>query len=313
MIQKIQFELRELANVKREKVLRRFFKTGKGEYAEGDKFYGITVPETREVAKKYADSMALSEVEKLLHSQIHEERLAALMILAEQFKKGNDKIKEKIYRLYLRNTRYINNWDLIDLTADRIVGASLDGEPKDILEKLARSQSLWERRIAIISTWHYIRQKKYRDTFKIAKLLLQDKHDLIHKAVGWMLREVGKHCGQDILESFLRAYAPKMPRTTLRYAIERLPERKKRYYLNARNNKKWRKYMPKEGGAINGDIMKRTETAKSPTIVINVSSVDEYVKKVEAAGGKLVEPKKQIMDMGYYARVSDTEGNTLGL
>jgi len=220
-------ELKTKANPGKAKILQRFFKTGKGEYAEGNVFLGIVVPETRKIVQKY-NSLRLEDVAKLLRSKIHEERLAALLIMVNKFQTG--KGKEKIYNLYLKNTKYINNWDLVDLSADKIVGDYLFNKPKAILRKLAKSKSIWERRIAIMATFNFIKNNKFEETLKIAKILLNDKHDLIHKAVGWMLREVGK---RDLKteEKFLKKYYKKMPRTMLRYAIEKFPERKRKQYL----------------------------------------------------------------------------------
>ncbi len=224
---RLKEELRSKANPKKAKILRGFFKTGKGEYGEGDVFLGVIVPESRTVAKKYA-SLKLADVIKLLHSEIHEERLTALLIMINEFQAGQD--RGKIHHLYLKNTKYINNWDLVDLSADKIVGAYLSKKPKSILIKLARSRNFWERRIAIMATFNFIKNNEFKETLKIAKILLNDKHDLIQKAVGWMLREVGK---RDLKteESFLKEYCKEMPRVMLRYAIERFPERKRKRYL----------------------------------------------------------------------------------
>ena len=202
-----------------------FFKTGKGEYGEGDKFIGVTVPNSRKVAKKFAD-LSLSEAAKLLASGIHEERLIALLIIVGQFQKADEKGREKIYNFYLKNTKHINNWDLVDLSAGKIVGEYLAKKNKTILYKLAGSKSLWERRIAIISTGNFIGKGMFEDTLKISAILLTDKHDLIHKAVGWMLREVGKRSEKNLL-GFLKRNYKQMPRTSLRYAIERLPQNKR--------------------------------------------------------------------------------------
>ena len=211
-------------------VLQRFFKTGPGEYAQGDKFLGLTVPQIRSISKQFANPV-LSDIVKLLHSKYHEERLAALFIMVSQFKKGDGKLKEKIFKVYVSNTKYINNWDLIDLTAGQIVGAYLENRPKDILYQFARSKDLWKKRISILSTFKYIYEGKTQETLKIAQILLSDEHDLIHKAVGWMLREVGKRCSQKTEEEFLKKYYKKMPRTMLRYAIERFPEKLRQKYL----------------------------------------------------------------------------------
>lgn len=209
-----------------------FFKTGPGEYAEGDKFLGVMVPQSRAVAKKYRE-LSLAEVAELLRSRWHEERLVALFILVEQYRRGDQGRREKIYRLYLHSTRHINNWDLVDCSAEHIVGPWLGtkgGERRRVLDRLARSRSLWERRIAVLATFHSIRQGDYRDTLRIARMLLGDEHDLIHKAAGWMLREVGNREGE-VLRGFLRRHARSMPRTMLRYAIEKFPERERRAWL----------------------------------------------------------------------------------
>ena len=207
-----------------------FFKTGKGQYGEGDKFLGITVPQTRTVAKKYWQ-LPLAEVLQLLQSAFHEERLAALLIMILQYQKGDEKQKKEIFQAYLENTQWINNWDLVDLTADRIVGAYLDDKTKDLLFKLAQSKLLWERRIAMLATFYEIKKGKSEIALAVAEKLLGDREDLMHKAVGWMLREVGKRCSQKEEEKFLQKYIKVMPRTTLRYAIERFEEGKRRQYL----------------------------------------------------------------------------------
>ena len=213
--------------------LQRFFKTGKGEYGEGDVFIGLKVPDIRKVVKKHTD-IPIFDLKQLLRSKIHEERLSALLILVYQFKNGDEKKREKIFNFYLKNTKYINNWDLVDLSAGYIVGGYLEKRNRKILEKLAKSKSLWERRIAMIATFQFIYNGEYKTTFKIAEILLFDKHDLIQKAVGWMLREAGKRCSQKELERFLKTRYKKMPRTTLRYAIERFPEKKRKNYLKGK-------------------------------------------------------------------------------
>jgi 3-methyladenine DNA glycosylase AlkD len=220
-------ELRMEASPNKAKISQRFFKTGPGEYGEGDVFLGITVPDTRKVVKGYSN-LKLKEVVRLLHSKIHEERLTALLIMVNKFQA--EKNKEKIYNLYLKNTKYINSWDLVDLSAPKIIGAYLLCKPKLILYKLAESKNIWERRISIISTFCFIKNNKFKETLKIAKILLNDEQDLIHKAVGWMLREVGK---RDLKteEEFLKKYYKRMPRTMLRYAIEKFPEKKRKKYL----------------------------------------------------------------------------------
>jgi 3-methyladenine DNA glycosylase AlkD len=232
MLKKIKQDFLKLASPKQAALLSYFFKTGPGEYAEGDKFYGIKVPETRKLVKKYFKEISLEETRELLQSGFHEERLGALLILVEKFRHGDEKEKEKIYKLYLDNTEKINNWDLVDLTAPQIVGAFLDNKPKDILFKLADSKILWARRIAILATFYFIKNGQPEFTLDLADRLMSDKHDLIHKAVGWMLREVGKRCSEKLLESYLKPRYKKMPRTMLRYAIERLPEAKRKNYLH---------------------------------------------------------------------------------
>lgn len=212
------------------KLLSGFFKTAKGQYGEGDVFYGITVPQSRKIAKEFF-TLAFDEIKKLLDSPVHESRLIALIILVHQFEKGTEIQKEKVYNFYLQNTKHINNWDLVDTSAHKIVGEYLLDKDMSILTTLAHSQNLWERRIAIVATAAFIRKNKFKPTFDIATILLHDKHDLIHKAVGWMLREVGKR-DQVIEESFLDKYAQKMPRTMLRYAIEKFSPLKRKYYLH---------------------------------------------------------------------------------
>jgi len=227
-ITQLKNELQKLANPKTKVILERFFKTCKGEYGEGDIFLGIKVGPQRQLAKKYKD-LRLVDVIKLLHSEYHEARMAALFILIFQFVKVDEQARKKIFNSYLINTRYINNWDLVDLSAPNIVGVYLLDKPRQVLYKLAKSKNLWERRIAIMATFSFIRDHQYSDSLKIAKILLHDEHDLIHKAVGWMLREVGKR-DIETEEKFLQKYYKKMPRTMLRYAIERFPEKKRKYY-----------------------------------------------------------------------------------
>ena len=222
-------ELKKLADPKQAEVLQRFFKTGKGEYGEGDIFLGIKVPVQREVANKFGE-LFLEDIEKLLKSKIHEHRLTALFILIKQYERADKKKRARIFNFYLKNTKNINNWDLVDISAPKVVGDYLLNKPRSVLYKLAKSNNLWERRIAIISTFTFIRNNEFRDTLKIAEILLNDKHDLIHKAVGWMLREVGKR-DQKIEEEFLKKHYLKMPRVMLRYAIERFEERKRKFYL----------------------------------------------------------------------------------
>ncbi|MCX5708258.1 MAG: DNA alkylation repair protein [Candidatus Omnitrophica bacterium] len=225
----IKKALRRSASREKARILQRFFKTGPGEYAEGDKFIGVKVPDTRKIAREH-QYLKVKDLLVLLKSRVHEERLLSLLILISQFEKANEQGKAGIYRLYLHNTRNINNWDLVDLSAPQIVGAYLADKDKKPLYRLARSKSLWERRIAIIATFNFIKDNDFKETLILAEMLLGDKEDLIHKAVGWMLREVGKR-EQEKLERFLNGYTPQMPRTMLRYAIERFSERKKSHYL----------------------------------------------------------------------------------
>lgn len=225
--------LKKLANREKARILQGFFKTRKGEYGEGDVFLGITVPQTRAIARANRNAPR-SEVVKLLKSKFHEERLLALLILVEQFNRGNEREQSNIVDFYLKNTKSINNWDLVDLSADKILGSWLTNRPRKILYTLSKSKNMWERRIAIVATFSFIRNKESADTFKIAEALMDDQHDLIHKAVGWMLREVGKRVGEKALENFLHTNGKRMPRTMLRYAIEHLSEEKRRGYLSVK-------------------------------------------------------------------------------
>lgn len=210
-------------------ILQRFFKTGPGEYGEGDRFIGVKVPGVRAVCRECRGA-APADVLLLLRSRVHEERLLALLMLVDAFAKGDQHEQHRIYDLYLDNTAFINNWDLVDASAAQIVGVWLGDRSKRPLTTLARSAHLWERRIAIIATFDYIRRGSFDETFRISDLLLHDKHDLIHKAVGWMLREAGKRDGA-ALRAFLAPRYTSMPRTMLRYAIERFPEAERKRYL----------------------------------------------------------------------------------
>ncbi len=223
----IKKEIKNAANKKRAVILRRFFKTGPGEYGEGDIFFGITVPQSRKIAKEHPD-FSFKETEILLHSKVHEERLVALLLYVERFKE--EKNRKTIYGLYLKNIRWVNNWDLVDLSADKIVGTYVFSGDKKILFALARSRNVWERRIAMIATFHFIKQGVFDDALKIAEILVYDRHDLIQKAVGWMLREIGKR-SIPTEERFLKKYHKTMPRTMLRYAIERFPEKRRKEYI----------------------------------------------------------------------------------
>lgn len=225
----VKRELDKNENPADAKFLQRFFKTGKGQYGEGDIFIGLRVPLTRKIAGSFK-TLPLNEVEVLLESPIHEHRLCALIILAEDSKKADTAKKQAIYDLYLKRTDRINNWDLVDVSCRDIVGGYLMDKPRDVLYSLARSDNMWERRIAIVSTWAFIRVGQLEDTFKLAKILMKDTHDLIHKAVGWMLREAGKK-DEDSLRAFLDEHARAMPRTMLRYSIERLSSDDKLRYM----------------------------------------------------------------------------------
>ncbi len=210
-------------------VLRRFFKTAPGEYGAGDLFVGLCVPEIRKLAKEYND-LPLSEVIRLLKSPLHEARMLALLILVRAYARGDDSLQGRIYRLYLQHTRFINNWDLVDCSAEHIAGAHLRGRSRSPLQTLAASTLLWERRISIMATFRYVKGGEFDETLRIAQLLLGDPEDLIHKAVGWMLREVGKR-DRPTEEEFLQSRYRTMPRTMLRYAIEKFPEELRRRYL----------------------------------------------------------------------------------
>ena len=224
--------LRAAVDSKKAEFFPRFFRSGPGEYGEGDKFLGITVPQQRAVARQHKD-LALQDIVSLLKSPWHEERLAALFILVTQYKKADTTTKRNIYDMYLANTKYVNNWDLVDSSAHYIVGHYLLDKNRSVLYRLAKSNKLWEKRIAIIATYYFIRHSQLTDTYKIAELLLNDNHDLIHKAVGWMLREAGKRNVRS-LERFLDKHAAVMPRTMLRYALEKFPPTKRKKYMKAK-------------------------------------------------------------------------------
>jgi len=228
--QKIINHLLNLANPEIAEHSQRFFKTAKGEYGFGDKFLGIRVPVLRQTVKKFK-SASVSDAEKLLKSEYHEVRLFALLLLVFRFSKADEVDKTKIYQLYLDNTQYVNNWDLVDSSAHLIVGPYLEDKNRAILNKLAISDSLWERRIAIMSTFHFIKKNQYEDAIRISEELLNDREDLIHKAVGWMLREVGKR-DPAVEVAFLKKYYQQMPRTMLRYAIEKFSKEERQKYLS---------------------------------------------------------------------------------
>lgn len=229
MLNELKKELENFADKVQAKNLQKFFKTGKGEYGEGDIFLGIKVPIQRKIAKKYS-GLPLMKIQELLNSEIHEHRLSGLFILINKYKKAQEEEKANIFNFYLKNARRINNWDLVDSSAHKIVGDFLLDKKRNILYDLVRSENLWERRIAVISNFRFIDEKEFEDALAISELLLGDSHDLIHKAVGWMLREIGKK-DITILEKFLKEHYNKIPRTTLRYAIEKFPEEKRKKYL----------------------------------------------------------------------------------
>ena len=225
----IQKELRRVADKEIAEQSQRFFQTGKGQYGHGDRFLGIRVPALRKIARQNR-GVSVEQASRLLKSEFHEERLLALLLLVAIFKKANDEGRRAIYALYLENTRFINNWDLVDCSAEHIVGAYLRSGDKKPLYDLAVSDMLWERRISIMSTFCFIKHGEFADTLKIAEIMLADKEYLIHKAVGWMLREIGKR-NIETEEKFLKKYCRQMPRTMLRYAIEKFPTPKRQRYL----------------------------------------------------------------------------------
>ena len=225
--------MRAVADPLRVPILQRFFKTGPGEYAAGDVFIGATVPQIRKLAKEFV-GLTHVEVRKLLRSKFHEERLLALLILVRQYQRGDDKQRDRVYRLYTTHLKWINNWDLIDVTAPHIVGSHLSKcDPRSVLYEWAVSRDLWRRRLAIMSTFHFIKQDDFDDTLRLAEILLDDPHDLMHKAVGWMLREIGNR-DRAVEERFLKRHYKRMPRTMLRYAIEKFPESKRQAYLKGK-------------------------------------------------------------------------------
>ena len=229
LLETLRSKLRSVADPEKAKVLLRFFKTGPGEYGEGDVFLGIQVPVLRKFARENRD-LDEASLQVLLRSSVHEERMLSLLILIQKYVRGTDEERKKIYDFYLANTSFINNWDLVDLSAEHVVGHFLMKGSRRPLYQLAKSKSLWERRIAILATFHFIKQHEFSDTLKIAAILLSDKEALIQKAVGWMLREVGKR-DLDAEEQFLMKNYQRMPRTMLRYAIERFPEEKRKRFL----------------------------------------------------------------------------------
>ncbi|MBW6442416.1 DNA alkylation repair protein [Patescibacteria group bacterium] len=224
-------KLKKIANPEKARILQRFFKTGKGEYGEGEVFLGISVPDQRKISKEYYSKLNLKDLQRLLESKIHEHRLIALIILIEKYKKANKSKYEKreIVNFYLKNLSRVNSWDLVDISAPKILGDFILKEKSSLLRDLAKSENLWERRISVVSTYAFIKKNILGETLAISEILLNDQHDLIHKAVGWMLRELGKR-NKSVLELFLLPRYKKMPRTMLRYAIEKFsPEERKRY------------------------------------------------------------------------------------
>jgi 3-methyladenine DNA glycosylase AlkD len=228
----LRTRLRAIARPADVPILQSFFKTGPGQYGEGDVFIGVRLPQLRTLCRD-CRGISLDEVTRLLRSRVHEERLLALLLLVDAFGRGTVEEQRAIYAAYLANTAFINNWDLVDSSAHRIVGPWLEHRSRAPLRRLARSSSLWERRIAVIATLHFIRRGSFEDTFLLADALLDDPHDLIHKAVGWMLREVGNRDGA-ALRRFLKDRYRRMPRTMLRYAIEKFPEKERLAYLKGR-------------------------------------------------------------------------------
>jgi 3-methyladenine DNA glycosylase AlkD len=224
--------LKEHGNKEKALALQRFFKTAPGQYGEGDVFAGIRVPEIRKLAKQY-HMLPISEIAGLLRSPVHEARMLALLILVGAYAKGDSCLQNEIYNFYLRNTRHINNWDLVDVSAEHIVGAHLRFDDRTPIHALATSDLVWDRRISIMATFHYIKRGEFAETLRLAKMLLLDGEDLIHKAVGWMLREIGKR-DQNVEELFLRSCYRYMPRTMLRYSIERFPEELRQLYLRGK-------------------------------------------------------------------------------
>lgn len=230
-INRIRAQLRRVANPGIARASQRFFKTGPGEYGAGDRFLGVRVPQLRKLVPAFQDA-PLSTVTSLLESKWHEERLLALMLLERQYRRGDEKTRRRIAKLYLAKRKFVNNWDLVDSSAHVILGPHLQHAGRPFLDRLARSRSLWDRRIAVLATFCYIRQRDHQDALRIAELLVNDREDLIHKAVGWMLREIGNR--DPVVErKFLDAHAARMPRTMLRYAIEKFPPRERARYMRA--------------------------------------------------------------------------------
>lgn len=229
MLNKLISELEKNSDKEKAEIYQRFFKTGEGEYGEGDVFIGLTMPLQRSIAKKYLN-LSLPKIQELLKSKIHEHRMTGLIILTEKYRKASEQDKENIFGFYLKNTKHINNWDLVDVTCQHIIGDFLLDKDRKILYDLVHSDNLWERRIAIVSAGRFISKNEFEDVLAISEILLNDEHDLIHKAVGWMLREVGKR-DEEILRNFLKGNYSRLPRTTLRYAIEKFDEAERKKWL----------------------------------------------------------------------------------
>jgi len=231
MIEQLKKDLQEKANSERAELSQRFFKTGKGEYGEGDIFIGLTMPDLRSVSGKYTN-LNLVKIQELLNSKIHEHRMSALVILVNKYKKADEREKENIFGFYLKNAKKINNWDLVDISCPNIVGEFLyrNKDHRKVLYELARSENLWERRISMVSMLYFVKYEDFGDPLALAEILLNDKHDLMHKAVGWVLREIGKK-DVEVLKKFLKYHYKNIPRTTFRYSIERFPEEERKKYL----------------------------------------------------------------------------------
>jgi 3-methyladenine DNA glycosylase AlkD len=237
-------ELKKHATKERANLCARFFKTGPGQYGEGDVFIGLTVPMTRKLAKEYESTLTFVDIEKLIHSKIHEERYVGIIVLVQWFKHAekekNEKVRlkaqKRIFDFYIKNVAGVNNWDLVDTSASYIVGPFISEMTHEkrlvFINRCIASKNLWINRIIIVASYYQIKQGNEKMTFYVAERFLSHKHDLMHKAVGWMLREVGKNCGVDVLESFLQTHIRQIPRTTLRYAIERFPDSVRKMYLS---------------------------------------------------------------------------------
>lgn len=247
LVENILQELREKSSAERKRMNEYFFKTGKGQYGEGDIFLGVSVPDTRAVAKKYFQKIDIKHLQKILQSKIHEERLLALEMLIMKYEsvknlsqKEIKKQKREYLRFYLRNLKYVNNWDLVDTSASYIVGDYLynyENKKISLLIKLAKSKNLWQKRVGIVATYYFIRQKSYKEILEIAEIVKNDKHDLLQKALGWMLREVYKNVNEEVVRKFLYENIKTLPRTTLRYAIEKMEESERKFWLGLKNTK----------------------------------------------------------------------------